>query len=139
MPLISTYSITVAWGDCDPAEIVFYPNYFAWFDTATWALLDTAGWPQSRLKERFGVIGVPLAEASARFLRPSRFGQRLEIKSQVEKWEERRFTVWHQAYRDGVLLLEGREARIFGKAHPDEPQRLQAITIPREFKEAFGA
>jgi acyl-CoA thioesterase FadM len=25
--------ILVAWGDCDPAGIVYYPNYFHWFDT----------------------------------------------------------------------------------------------------------
>lgn len=139
MALISTHTVTVEWGDCDPAEIVFYPNYFAWFDAAMRTLIETANWPYARLQERFGIIGLPVAEASARFLRPSRFHQHLEIKSQVETWDERRFTVRHQAYREGVLLLEGREVRIFGKPHPENPHRLQAIPIPEEFKEAFGA
>ncbi len=139
MALISTHTVTVEWGDCDPAEIVFYPNYFIWFDAAMRMLLETANWPYARLKERFGIIGLPVAEVSARFLRPSRFRQYLEIKSQIEKWDERRFTVLHQAYREGVLLLEGREVRIFGKPHPENPHRLQAIPVPAEFKEAFGA
>lgn len=137
MALASRYRVTVEWGDCDPAQIVFYPKYFEWFDAAMTALLEAGGWPYARLFERFGIIGLPLAEASARFLRPSRFRQQLEIVSTVEGWEERRFTVLHQAYREGVLLLEGREMRICGKPHPDDAQRLQAIPIPAEFKEAF--
>ncbi|HEX7045190.1 MAG TPA: thioesterase family protein [Burkholderiales bacterium] len=139
MSLVSAYSVTVEWGDCDPAQIVFYPNYFAWFDAAMTALLERAGWPYARLNDELGIIGLPLAEASARFLRPNRFRQRFEIRSRVEQWEERRFTVLHQAYRDDVLLLEGREVRICGKPHPEDPQRLQAVPIPQAFKEAFGA
>jgi len=137
MALVSRYRVTVEWGDCDPAQIVFYPKYFEWFDAAMTGLLETAGWPYPRLVEEFGIIGLPLAEASARFLRPSRFRQQFEIRSSIERWEERRFVVLHQAYRDDVLLLEGRETRICGKAHPEDPQRLQAAPIPPAFKEAF--
>jgi 4-hydroxybenzoyl-CoA thioesterase len=137
MSLVSSYTVTVEWGDCDPAQIVFYPKYFEWFDAAMTWLLEAGGWSYVRLLEDFGIIGLPLAEASARFLRPSRFRQRLEIRSSVERWEERRFTVLHQAYRDDVLLLEGRETRICGKPYPDDPQRLLAVPIPPEFREAF--
>lgn len=139
MALISTHSVTIEWGDCDPAQIVFYPNYFVWFDAALRTLLEAANWPYARLQQRFGIFGLPLAEASARFLRPSHYHQRLEIQSQVEKWDERRFTVLHQAYRDSILLLEGREVRICGRPHPEDPHRLLAIPIPPEFKEAFGS
>jgi 4-hydroxybenzoyl-CoA thioesterase len=137
MALVSVHPVTIGWGDCDPAEIVFYPRYFEWFDVATMELIERGGWPYTRLHERFGIIGLPLAEASARFLRPSRFRQKLEIRSSVERWEERRFTVLHQAYRDEVLLLEGRETRFCGKPHPDDPRRLQAVPIPPEFRESF--
>src|SRR5438045_8025153 len=77
----------------------------------------------------------PLAEASVKFLRPSRFGQSLDLKSRVEAWQESRFTLLHQAYRDDALLLEGREVRFFGQAHPQNRERLGAIPIPLEFKE----
>jgi 4-hydroxybenzoyl-CoA thioesterase len=137
MSLISTYRVNVEWGDCDPAQIVFYPNYFAWFDAATRAMYETARWPYARLCERFEIVGTPLAEASVKFLRPSRFGQHFELKSRVELWQESRFTVLHQAYRDDALLLEGREVRFFGQPHPENRERLRAIPIPAEFKEAF--
>ena len=51
--------------------------------------------------------------------------------------QEKRFTLLHQGYRDGELLLEGREMRFFGRVHPRDPQRLQAIVIPEEIVEAF--
>lgn len=137
MALVSSYQVRVEWGDCDPAQIVFYPNYFVWFDAATRALIEAAHWPYARLAERFGIVGLSLAAASVRFLRPSRFGQVIEIRSRIEDWQERRFTVLHQGYRDDALLLEGREVRICGQAHPEDPQRLIAIPIPQEFKEAF--
>ena len=137
MTLVSTYRVRIEWGDCDPAQIVFYPNYFAWFDAATRTLVEAAEWPYRRLAKELGIIGLPLAEASVRFLRPSRFGQHIELRSQIEDWQERRFTVLHQGYRDDALLLEGREVRFCGQVHPDDPQRLVAIPIPLAFKEAF--
>jgi 4-hydroxybenzoyl-CoA thioesterase len=139
MSLVSSYHVVVEWGDCDPAEIVFYPNYFSWCDAAFTRLIETAGWPYARLRGELGLIGLPLAEASMRFLRPSRFRQTLELRSRVEVWAERRFTVLHQAYRDDTLLLEGREVRICARPHPEDPQRIAAVAVPAEFKEAFEA
>ena len=43
MPLESTHDVTVEWGDCDPAGIVYYPAYFKWFDQATYRLFLAAG------------------------------------------------------------------------------------------------
>ncbi len=31
--------VTVEWGDCDETGIVFYPNYFCWFDCGFQRLL----------------------------------------------------------------------------------------------------
>ena len=131
------YTVTVQWGDCDPARIVFYPNYFKWFDAAGWALLATLFPDKAALLERHGVVGFPIAEASARFLRPSAQYQTITFRSTVETWQEKRFTILHQGYRDGELLLEGREVRFVGRVHPQDPARLQAIAIPAEIVDAF--
>ena len=32
----------IEWGDCDPAGIVFYPRYFAMFDSCTTAMFSQA-------------------------------------------------------------------------------------------------
>ena len=36
--LTNTRNHRIEWGDCDPAGIVFYPRYFAMFDTSTTVL-----------------------------------------------------------------------------------------------------
>ena len=43
--LVSHKRLLVEWGDCDPAGIVFYPRYLAWFDDCTTALFLAAGLP----------------------------------------------------------------------------------------------
>ena len=131
------YTIKVQWGDCDPARIVFYPKYLEWFDEATWALLDRLFKDRRELQERHQVVGFPIAEVSARFMRPSGHGQSITFKSTVESWQEKRFTILHQGYRDGELLLEGREVRFMGRVHPQDSKRLQAIAIPDEIVEVF--
>ena len=131
------YTVTVQWGDCDPARIVFYPNYFKWFDEAGWGLLTHLFPDKRELIERYGVVGFPIAEASARFVRPSAQGQRIIFRSRVENVQEKRFTIKHEGYRDGELLLEGREVRFVGRVHPDDPKRLQAIAIPEEIVATF--
>ena len=133
------YNVIVQWGDCDPATIVFYPNYFRWFDAASQALIERILPPKRELLERYQVIGFPIAEASARFLRPSSYGQSIVFQSSIENWQEKRFTILHRGYRDGELLLEGREMRFAGRVHPNDPKRLQAITLPADMIESFRA
>ena len=47
--------MTIEWGDCDDAGIVFYPNYFRWFDNAFHHLLRQCGIGQRILVERFDI------------------------------------------------------------------------------------
>jgi len=137
MNLSTTLNVIVQWGDCDPAGIVFYPNYFTWFDAASRMYLETI-LPQKRtLLERHGIIGFPIVDASARFMRPSSYGDPIEFRTAVERWEERRFTMLHRGVRGGEVLLEGRELRIAGRHHPEHPGRLQSIPIPEEVLDAF--
>ena len=56
--LNNTLSINVAWGRCDPAKIVFYPNYSIWFDQSSHLLFDKAGVNMSSLVKEFGIVGL---------------------------------------------------------------------------------
>ena len=59
--LINRRTIRIEWGDCDPAGIVFYPQYFKWFDAAAAALDAAAGFPRADLVERQGIV-IPMVE-----------------------------------------------------------------------------
>lgn len=138
MSNISTkFAVTVQWGDCDPANIVFYPNYFAWFDAACHALIGPVWAQKAVLLAELKAQAYPLAEVSARFLRPSKVNEEITFESEIIQWDERRFTVQHRGYRDGDLLIEGREVRFLAAPHPEHAARITAIRIPEEFRKAF--
>lgn len=131
--------IRVEWGHCDGAGIVFYPNYFAWFDACTVHLFESAGFPSKTLFGDLGVIGFPLLEASAKFHVASRFGDDMDAESAITEWRDKAFMVAHRFTRDGTLLLEGKETRIFVVPHPDDPNRMKSIPVPAEIRRRFGA
>ncbi len=64
MSRTATTTIRVEWGDCDPAGIVYYPNFFHWCDVATWNFFAASGLPLIELQKRYGIVGFPLLEAS---------------------------------------------------------------------------
>jgi 4-hydroxybenzoyl-CoA thioesterase len=131
--------IHVEWGDCDPAGIVFYPNYFRWFDASTAILFDDAGLPLPLLYREHGLKGFPLLEAKANFSGSSAFGDALDCETSVAEWAAKTFTVRHLLLRDGALLVEGTELRVCAVPHPDDPQRIKAAPIPAVVKERLGA
>ena len=135
----SIYSVTVQWGDCDPAGIVYYPNFFHYFDQATWNLFGAIGVTLPVMQSRYGAVGVPLVDAQASFKVPCWPGDKLEIESWVSDWKEKTFTVRHVVRKAGRDHLEGREIRIWGVRHPEDPQRLRAIPMPEDVRTALAA
>ncbi len=131
--------VTVGWGDCDPAEIVYYPNYYRWFDDATHALFRSVGLDIGKLYKEHRVVGMPLVESSARYVSPSAFGDVLKIASAVSSWQRKVLVVSHTVTNNGRLAVEGSETRIWGMRHPDDPSRLKAGEIPADIRRRFEA
>ncbi|MGA7295167.1 MAG: thioesterase family protein [Terriglobales bacterium] len=124
--------IRVEFGDCDPANIVFFANYFRWFDQCTSALFRAAGLPLGELFKSHGVVGIPLVEAHARFVAPSSYGDELIAESCVTEWRKTSFVISHKFLRDGVLAMEGWETHVWAAAHPTEAHRMKGVPVPRE-------
>ena len=78
---VSQKHLLVEWGHCDPAGIVFYPQYLAWFDDCTTALFGNAGMATRALFKEHGILGVPLVDVRVRFLIPSTFNDELLAES----------------------------------------------------------
>ncbi|HXG89447.1 MAG TPA: thioesterase family protein [Vicinamibacterales bacterium] len=76
----------VHWSDTDAAGIVWFPNYFGWFEDAEEELFAaTLGVTRQSLLDRHR-FGMPRVEAHARYLSPVRAGQliRIGISSTLE-------------------------------------------------------
>ncbi len=128
----------IAFGDCDPAQIVFYANYFKWFDTSTrefFAACEMPSWP---FLERYGIIGAPLVDAGAKFLNSATYGEGIEIETSVSEWKTRSFILKHVARRGATELAIGHEVRVFVSTDPENPSRLKGIPIPDEIRARCG-
>jgi len=130
--LVNRRRILVQFGDCDPGKIVFYANYFRWFDECTAALFQAAGLPIRELFKTHGVWGIPLVDARARFITPSTYGDEMEVESSVIEWRNTSFVVSHKFFRDGRLLVEGSEIRVWAAPSSTDPQRMQGVPLPKE-------
>lgn len=125
----SRREITVEWGDCDPADIVFYPNYFRWFDASTAHHFAAAGLPKPELLRRHDVVGFPMVDTRARFHVPSMHGDRVTIATRITRFGRSSFDVEHRLLRGETLAVEGFETRVLVRRGEDG--RLTSCPIPQ--------
>jgi 4-hydroxybenzoyl-CoA thioesterase len=138
--LLSRRQFTIEWGHCDPAGIVFNSRFFEFFDWGTWVLFETAlGVKPAALAGVFGITGIPLVDASARFLAPARFGDVVELTSRVKEFRRSSFDVEHQLIVRGELAVEGRETRVWATRDAADPSRIKAQPVPDEVIARFRA
>ncbi|MFP5407226.1 MAG: acyl-CoA thioesterase, partial [Gammaproteobacteria bacterium] len=133
------HPVLIGFGDCDPAGIVYYPNFFRWFDDATHSMFLALGQSHDRARREQGWIVWPLVDAGASFRSPARYNQVIEIHSTIDRWTRKTFRIAHRALRGDTVLVEGWEVRFIGEPHPDDPERLRAVTLPDSLRELFGA
>ncbi len=138
MPFASRHEITVEWGDCDPAGIVYYPSYFRWLDQATYRLFLAAGLKRDDISSGQWKEGTPLVAAECAFHRPSQHGEKLTIESRIDKLGRSSFTIRH-VFRDrtGQIAAEGSETRIWARKEGDA-RSLKAIAIPEDIKKKLA-
>jgi 4-hydroxybenzoyl-CoA thioesterase len=138
MALTNRHEITVEWGDCDPAGIVYYPAYFRWSDQATYRLFLAAGLKRDNLDDGRWTEGTPLVKAECSFRRASQHGEKLIIESHVSRFGGSSFTVTH-VFRDaaGEIAAEGTETRIWARKEGDA-RTLKAVSIPDEVRRKLG-
>ncbi|MBN8443476.1 MAG: acyl-CoA thioesterase [Thauera sp.] len=137
MPRSNVYRMRIAFSDCDPAQIVFFANYFKWFDTSSREFFTACGVPSWRetTAER-GIIGTPLVDAQATFRNSATYGEDIEIESWIEKWGGKSFVMRHVARRGDTVLCEGREVRVFATQDPGNPLRIKAVGVPEDIRAA---
>ena len=130
--LVNRRTLRIEWGQCDPAGIVFYPQYLIIFDTSTGWLFERTGLKPLAMRKKYGIVGIPIVEVGARFITPCHFDDEVIVESEVGEWGRSSFTVRHRVLKDGKLALEGFEKRVWAAPHPERPGAIQAQPVPAE-------
>jgi 4-hydroxybenzoyl-CoA thioesterase len=129
--------LTIEWGHCDPAGIVFNSRFFEFFDANTGYLFQQAlGMNKPAMMAAFAA-DMPLVDARARYMIPARFGDVVEIESTIGEFRRSSFDVQHRIYKDGRLAVEGQETRVWIGRDPADPSRMRSKPIPPEVIEQF--
>ncbi|HYE70702.1 MAG TPA: acyl-CoA thioesterase [Aquabacterium sp.] len=128
-----TYTQRVEFGDCDPARIVWFPNFFRWIDAASRHFFVECGVPPWHETEKsLGVIGTPLVDTHARFIKTASYGDVLQIRTSIAEWREKSFVQRYQVFRDADAIMECDEVRIFAARREDGS--IRAVPIPESIR-----
>ena len=136
--LTSRKTIQIEWGDCDPAQIVHYPRYLAYFDACTTALFRKAGLSKRQMLKTYRILGIPMVELRASFIAPSRFSDTVIVESEITKWGRSSFGVRHRLFNQGVLAVECFETRVWTALSAESSEKLESKPVPREVMDKFS-
>ena len=131
--------IRVEWSQCDPAGIIFNPNYYIWMDQGTHQLLEAVGFPFAEMVRNTPFRGCPLVTSSAEFLKPARFGDIITLTSQVETFGNKSFAMAHVFNRKEETLARGKEIRVWASTDPEDGDRMIGVPVPDDVRASLCA
>jgi 4-hydroxybenzoyl-CoA thioesterase len=132
---LQVHPVQVHFGDCDPAGIVFFPNFARWMDQASLNFFVRCGVPPwHELVKTRGIVGTPVLEIHTKFSKPATYGETIEVHTTVESWAAKTFVHRHVVKRGDLVLCEGTEVRAFVVREPGPPERLKAIPVPDDIR-----
>lgn len=106
-----TLPVQISFGHCDPAGIVFYPNYFRWFDRCFHSfLLEQAG-GHRKLCAQLGARGIGLMDVGANFPSPALDGDLMDLQMTLLEWGRKTLKLGYRGVIDGRTVVEGFELR----------------------------
>lgn len=104
-------NFTISFGDCDPAGIVYYPNFHRWMDATFHGLLRARGAGHKALCVELGAMGLGLMETGMRFRAPGVDGDRLALSVEGIDWSARSYRVAYTGRVGERVLIEAFETR----------------------------
>ena len=102
-----TRTVQIRFSHCDPAGIVFFPNFSKWMDASSLNFFMQCGVPpwREQIKTR-GIIGTPLLEIHTKFMRPATYGERIQVHTSIAEWRDKVVLQKHVVMRGDTVLCE---------------------------------
>lgn len=130
--LVNRRTLRIEWGQCDPAGVIFAPQYMVMFNASTDLLFARTGLSAVEMRRRYRTLGTPMVEQKARFLIACWFDDEITIESEVTHWGRSSFMVNHRVLGPEGLAVDCHERRVWVTRHPSDPRRMKPAHIPAE-------
>ncbi|MBP1596630.1 MAG: thioesterase superfamily protein [Acidobacteria bacterium] len=124
--------INVRYAETDQLGIVYYANYFVWFEVGRVAWCRARGFDYKDLEDQYDRMMV-VAEASCRYKAPARFDDDILIRTAIGSATDKviRFDYEIRNQRTGRLLALG------DTTHVVTDGSLRPARLPEEFQKLF--
>ena len=115
----------VIYGDTDAGQVVYYANYFRWFESGRREIMRALGINYADL-EKSGVI-TPVVEAHCNYFHPARYDDIVIVETKVSGMKEKsvKFDYKISRKKDKRLLASGHTVNVFV-----DRKKMKSMKIP---------
>lgn len=128
----SVSTVRVRYAETDKMGVVYYANYFVWFEVARTDLLRSLGWSYREME--IAGVSLPVIEADCRYHRSVRYDDELEVQTEGRLLSKVRMEFVYRVIRREDLILAASGRTVHAAMDPSgRPCRL-----PARVQEAFA-
>ncbi|HSC29639.1 MAG TPA: thioesterase family protein [Vicinamibacterales bacterium] len=124
--------VRVRYAETDKMGVVYYANYFVWFEVGRADLLRSLGWTYREM-EHAGVT-LPVIEARCEYHRPSHYDDELEIRTEGRVLSPVRMEFTYEVRRAGDATVTASGRTVHAALDP----RGRPCRLPARIREVFA-
>ena len=128
--MIFTISRTIRFHHCDPAGIVFYPQFFYLLHEAQEDFLAHIGFPQHLLIQRG--VGVPIVDLKTEFLGMCRYGDDVTISLALSRLGNASIGMQYEINSGQLRKLKATAVIVYAQVPHGKP-----VQIPEDLRQAL--
>lgn len=112
--LFDEISISIRYAETDQMKVVYYSEYFKYFEEGRASLLRNYGLPYSLIVNSLGYY-LPVIEAYAKYLKPALFEDTIIIRTSVQEKPQRYIRFDSKIIKNSEIIIEGFSKHCFLK------------------------
>ena len=119
----------VIYGDTDAGQVVYYANYFRWFEAGRRELLRSLRIDYAALDKK-GII-VPVVEAHCNYFHPARHDDIVAIETKISEIKDKSIRFDYRAFnkKKKILLAAGHTVNVFVNK-----KKMKSMKIPEDIR-----
>ena len=120
----------VIYADTDAGQVVYYGNYFRWFESGRVEIFRDLGIDYKKLIT--DGFSTPVVEAHCNYFAPAVYDDVVIVETKIREVKEKSVRFEYKVFRkdDDKLLAEGYTVNVFVDA-----SKMKSISIPEDIKE----
>jgi acyl-CoA thioester hydrolase len=127
----SVTALRVRYAETDQMGVVYYANYFVWFEVARADLLRALGWTYREMEE--SGVRLPVIDAQCEYLRPARYDDAISVRTEGRLASPVRMEFTYDVVTpDGEIAARGRTM------HAAVDLDGRPCRLPQRVREAFA-